>query len=362
MSDRKSASAGAPGVKSGTAESIDSSGPRRTPEHMILELIRISSEHGIDPAPLLAEAGIASLEPGERFTHLSRKQIAEYMSKISALLGDESAGFGGVPIPLGACMMVGRIAVTQTTLKKALVAGFRFYDMITEAFHAQISAENDRAFLEIKLSPAPSERDPHHIFAELMILSWHRFSCFLTGHNIPLIDVYFNYDVPAHADTYAELLPGNHIFNRNKLGFSFPSSYLEKKVIQDDNAAKEFMKGVPLCYVEHYRDDSLSAKILRQLRPRVRTGLPGLDEVATHLDTTKRTLNRKLKTEFTSYQKLKDIARRDEAISLLTENKLPIHKISKLIQFSEPAVFSRAFLAWTGESPSQFRDKIVKKY
>jgi AraC-like DNA-binding protein len=55
--------------------------------------------------------------------------------------------------------------------------------------------------------------------------------------------------------------------------------------------------------------------------------------------------------------KLKDLVRRDKAVSLLTKYNLPINQISEILGLSEPAVFTQAFIHWTGESPSNIAKK-----
>ena len=85
--------------------------------------------------------------------------------------------------------------------------------------------------------------------------------------------------------------------------------------------------------------------------------MPSIEAAAAMMNMTKRTMMRKLKSEGTSYQQLKDQVRLDKAVTLLTKYNLPINQISESVGFSEPAVFTRAFLNWTGDSPSHFREK-----
>lgn len=329
----------------------------RIPDHIVLEMIRVALLHNLDPEPLLQEIGIDIEKHKTGVSIVSRENAAHLLNILCRELGDETGGFAGAPIPIGARLMMARLTVNEPTLRDALHLGFNFYHMITKAFEAQLTEEDGLATIELKPIPTPPEHDPYHMFVELLLMSWHRYSGFLIGENIPLNDIFFDYDVPIHANTYSVIFPGNLIFNHPKLGFSFPSSYLDMKVVQDSRSTKEFMINAPLSYIEYFKEETLSASIIRQIRPLLRTGLPSLETVADNLNISKRTLTRKLKQECTSYQRLKDTVRREEAICLLIENKLPIKKIAELIQFSDPAVFSRAFLSWTGSSPCEFRDK-----
>jgi AraC-like DNA-binding protein len=70
---------------------------------------------------------------------------------------------------------------------------------------------------------------------------------------------------------------------------------------------------------------------------------------------TKRTMIRKLKEEGTSYQKIKDLVRRDRAVYYLTRRGLLVGEVAEKVGFSDSAVFARAFKTWTGLSPREYR-------
>jgi AraC-like DNA-binding protein len=67
---------------------------------------------------------------------------------------------------------------------------------------------------------------------------------------------------------------------------------------------------------------------------------------------------RRLDEEGTSFQKLKDLIRRDKAIFYLQQETYSIGTVAEKIGFSDPAVFTRAFKKWTGISPKAYRKKI----
>ena len=64
---------------------------------------------------------------------------------------------------------------------------------------------------------------------------------------------------------------------------------------------------------------------------------------------------RRLESEGTSYQGIKDQLRRDAAIHHLCNSTLGIAEISGLLGFQEPSAFHRAFKKWTGAQPGEYR-------
>ena len=70
------------------------------------------------------------------------------------------------------------------------------------------------------------------------------------------------------------------------------------------------------------------------------------------------TLRRRLNKENTSYQKFKDITRRDAAIHYLKQPELKINAISALMGYDEPSVFHRSFKKRTNVTPGEYRNQL----
>jgi len=80
-----------------------------------------------------------------------------------------------------------------------------------------------------------------------------------------------------------------------------------------------------------------------------------IENAAAELSVSVRTLIRRLRAEGTSFQTLRDTARRDLAVRLLTRPNLSVEDISRSLGFSGAANFSRAFKRWLGTPPARYR-------
>ena len=85
------------------------------------------------------------------------------------------------------------------------------------------------------------------------------------------------------------------------------------------------------------------------------SGLVAMDLVARKLAMSKRTLQRQLEAEGTTYLKLLQQTRESLARHYLHQTALPAAEISFLLGFEEPTSFYRAFRDWTGQSPDRVR-------
>ncbi len=85
------------------------------------------------------------------------------------------------------------------------------------------------------------------------------------------------------------------------------------------------------------------------------TGLISEDVVARLLAIGPRTLQRALKAEGTTFRQVRLRVLSDRARSLLSETDMPLEEIAKVLGYSDPRAFRRAFKDSTGLSPSAFR-------
>jgi AraC-like DNA-binding protein len=95
--------------------------------------------------------------------------------------------------------------------------------------------------------------------------------------------------------------------------------------------------------------------VIAQLLP---GGHPTLVMVAEQLDTSPRTLQRRLAESGLTHSQLVHQARLGRAMQLLTQQNLHISEIARETGFATPAGFSRAFQSWTGTSPRSFRQHL----
>lgn len=102
------------------------------------------------------------------------------------------------------------------------------------------------------------------------------------------------------------------------------------------------------------RDDT-TAQVRRLLGDALSGGDPNIIAVARQLGTSARTLQRKLRTEGTSYQDVLDDMRRDLSQRYLRERAMAVCEVAYLLGFSGPSAFHRAFRRWTGVTPKEFR-------
>lgn len=88
-------------------------------------------------------------------------------------------------------------------------------------------------------------------------------------------------------------------------------------------------------------------------------GRSGIDDVATKLITSRRTLQRQLLAEGLSFQDVLNRTRRELAEHYLRQDAITPGEVSWLLGFQDGNSFIRAFKGWTGRTPGQYRSNIA---
>jgi len=321
---------------------------------IVSEFYYLAQEKGLDADQLIRDAGITPDVIDSPGTRVASRKLAALQVSVFDQLGDEAMGLSDSPIPRGAFYMMGKLAVGELTLRDALLGGARFYHMVTDAYRVSLVEDSKDARLTFTMSSPQQQR--YDLFAVITLLAWHRMSSWLIAENVTLHDVYFDYSAPAYVDEFSYLLPGQHVFNAEVLGFSFSKHFLDREICQNRGSLKSFISNCPLeLFVQPRQDFSVSAALKKMLKQELYEGFPRIEDAADRLHMTRRTLMRKLKDEGTAYQDIKNLVRRDRAVFLLKNRVIPVSEVAEAVGFSDPAVFARAFKNWTGVSPKDYR-------
>lgn len=114
---------------------------------------------------------------------------------------------------------------------------------------------------------------------------------------------------------------------------------------------------VEMCRRQIARIDSytgVSGATRRLIREKIADSIT-LEEVASELNLSGRSLRRKLRQEGSSFTEIRDETRLTIAKNYLTESSISIDEIAFVLGYVEPSNFRHAFKKWTGHAPGIYR-------
>ena len=117
-------------------------------------------------------------------------------------------------------------------------------------------------------------------------------------------------------------------------------------------------------FLEQLEDRSGTATMSGRIKKALVEALPGgttsIEDMAKRLHVSKRSLQRRLSEEGTSFQQLLNETRFKMSERYLRDSSLSIPEISFLLGFRDTSSFFRAFHGWTGSTPGDFRSMEAK--
>lgn len=109
-------------------------------------------------------------------------------------------------------------------------------------------------------------------------------------------------------------------------------------------------------YLARYDRSNMTMQVRSKIIEQLPEGRPSQGDIAFRLNTSLRSLQRKLHEEDTSFKELLNNTQRELALSYIRDSNRSLGEITYLLGFSEPSNFTRAFKRWTGQSPAEYRE------
>lgn len=108
-------------------------------------------------------------------------------------------------------------------------------------------------------------------------------------------------------------------------------------------------------YLARFDRENITMRVRSRIIEELPGGTPNQSVVADALHLSRRSLQRRLQNERTTYKSLLEGTRRELALQYIREPHRSLAEITYLLGFSEPSNFTRAFRRWTGSSPAEYR-------
>ncbi|SPA39643.1 Transcriptional regulator, AraC family [Cupriavidus taiwanensis] len=320
---------------------------------MVAWILSGARERGHDVPAILRRAGISNDAPDGR--RIPRARYAALLNTLKRLMRDELWGLCSRPVPPGTFSAACWSTIHCSNLREALSVGLACYRRLVPELRARLSSTGTLA--SVTLEPVDEAAGPLPRIAQSVFLfhviqqAW-----WLTGRRFPLRELACSHAAVIGSDETPRLLNTCCRYAQPRASLSFDARWLELPVMQTRDTLRQLLRDAPDSLLIRQRECATTAAQVRTLLSRELSGNSvSLAGMAQRLNLTGATLERRLRSEGTSFQDIKDRVRRDESVRYLECTDLPVGEIAHAVGFSEPATFCRAFKKWTGFAPGQYR-------
>ena len=305
---------------------------------------------GVDLNSLLEAAGINKVVWQEQLM-LSDVECWQLMNEFDNQLTDEMILSLGNITNINTFMPSFFAALAAKNGEQA-IARMATYKSLAGPVHLEIVTKPDIVNIHILGNSLGVELPRFTIMTEqLLLISLLRVG---TGKLIKPISVGSKYPYGDQIDAVMGIRPQQLADNC----IQFQVTDLQRAFISANNSMWAFLQpGLDQQKLAIQHNHSLLATVQALLLKKIPSGSFSIDEIATSLNLSKRTLQRHLSTLSTTFNDEVQIARRTLVVPLMKDQSLNLIEISYLLGYSDPESFSRAFKKWFHQSPSVYRQQ-----
>lgn len=305
---------------------------------------------GADPQPILAAAGLSEDVLASPNAHAPFALLSRLLSEAAARTGCPHFG-----LLFGRACHLSSLGIPGELLRHAPTVGQGLAEFVV---HHRLNSEGALAFLMeragvVDLGYAiydPRARGTFQTYDGAIAIASNmlREVC---GENFRPTEVLFAHARPVDVAPYRQYFRAPVRFNAEISSIRFPASVLAQPIEGAD--PERFRRARAAAYAAGHAE--LVQATHRALRTLLLHGKASGEDVAQALAMHRRTLNRRLAAEGTTFQQVLDHVRSTVATELLESSDVAMHDVAETLGYSGLTPFMRAFRRWTGRTPGEWR-------
>ena len=315
---------------------------------------------GIAPDAALKLAQITPTQLQQSRGRITALQMEWLSGAAMQALDDEGLGAFSRRLPWGSYGMLARASLSAPDLGLAIQRWCRHHGLIADDIRLRLVTQGASAAIVVdegerhaQLETGRREFSLVHVLRNILGLS-----SWFVDSRIPLQGASFPFPEPPHAAAYGHMFPGPLHFDAPQAEVRFDARYLALPLRRDEQALRQMLQRALPLTVRQYRRDRLLVQQVRQVLATQAGMARDAEGIAALLNMSARTLHRQLHEEGASLQQLKDEVRSTRARDLLQRSDRPIKQVAAAVGFRNEKSFIRAFRAWTGTSPADYRRQL----
>ena len=309
---------------------------------------------GCDPAPLLSEAGINAEDSCNANARIPTTKVMKLWQLAIAASGDPAFGLIVARHFQPAVLHgLGFAWLASDTLHDALGRLVKYSHLINALPDFRLEDAEDTVDLVVTVpdfGPAFS-----HAATDAGLAIFLRMCQITAGDDIMPVHVTMQRPLPADKTPYEAMFGPAIEYSSDAHRLSFDTTLANTALSTAHPELARLNDQTVIDYLARYERDNLAMQVRAKIIEGLPDGRPSQGDIAETLNTSLRSLQRRLRDEDTSFKDLLNETQQELALQYIRDSSRSIGEITYLLGFSEPSNFTRAFKRWTGRSPGEFR-------
>lgn len=309
---------------------------------------------GFDDVVLLANTELHNTDLDDPYRLISEEQARAFYRNVVDLADDPGIGLEiGWMTSITEKGPLGLMQIAARTVRDAVEEGWANRDTYSALIDWTYEISGDSLIHHISCD---EEYEPLRIFLLERALGIFQANAEeLIGSKARPTKVLVDYKAPRHIKRYKEIFRCSVYFEQKTVEMHYPLSYHDQEVASHDPLAHDVLEVLQASLLKKMSAEKDIVNEVKMALRRKPGEFPHLEEVASKLAMSPRTLRRKLGAEEVRFQDLLDGERRKVAEDYLSHSDLTIQQIAEECDFGDAQNFSQAFKRWSGMSPSEYR-------
>ncbi len=321
----------------------------------IRNLVEAMGEQGVEAGALLQGTGVSPMLLLDPDNHITRQACHKVLARAFAL--NTQPGFSLLyagrtgPSQHG---FLGHAMMCAQTVRESLKLLERFAETRGIPIDYRLAEEGHAARLTMELTiPVGHLRREYLEWGLMIALSAWSFSDQANAPRPTAIELEF--DRPDYVSVYRRFFICPVRFNGARNAVFFDAAILDRPLTNSNAAIRAFCEQRCELILSELSTGGTMSDRVRTLLINSPPPFPDAPQIARTLMVSDRVLRRRLNEEGAGFRGLVQEVRERLARRYMRDATLTVKEVSRLLGYTEPPAFSRAFKKWTGLSPDRYR-------
>lgn len=327
--------------------------------HYVLAIVRAAeAEYEVDINKILLSVGLSLDQLKSEGYRTDAASVFMLVLELLRATSDESIGLKiGQYVEPNSFHILGYLALNSSSLQDGIQQVVKYERLMLQSSLTQLTQQGETATLSWRTPYAGPES---RYFKEAVLSGWIHLTRRVMGGDLPLIKVCFDHPAPANPLEYERVFGCPVEFDAEQSAVEFPSELLALSIVESDPVLNEILQLQADQMLQEVEDESqLTTRVRRVITQRLSDEALSLVEVAQEIGVSPRVLHNNLKKQGHSFNKLVAEVKKVAAVYYLKDNQFSLVEVAHLVGFSDQSSFNRAFRRWLGESPGDYRKRLV---
>jgi AraC-like DNA-binding protein len=322
-----------------------------------LQLLELTKRWRISSADLLSPLGLDEAQLEDTRTVVSHETWLTLLDRARELTGEPGIGIHlGLQMRISAFGFTGFTVMSAPTLGDALALATQFAPVVTKTFDIKLrTAGSTVALVFDEKADFKGVRD---VVLTSLLVGLAKIGSALTGRDLP-VSIELVIEEPAYYRKFADVLPPVK-FEQPINQLVAEASIMQWRLATEDRLTLRLAREQCERELDALCQEDLIVERVRRLLP-TDEGFRTVDQVATAMHMSTRTLKRRLAEQGMTFSALVDAERRDNALLLLRTARYTVNEVAHQLGYSTLPAFIRAFARWTGGTPTEYRRRHARQ-